>query len=69
MPKPIRTILAFVFALLLCFAGSFPNCSSAAETKATWQAEWEKTVKAAEDQGALALYITGAFEPVFREAF
>ena len=69
MPKPIRAILAFVFALLLCFTGSFPISSSAAETKATWQAEWEKTVKAAEDEGALALYITGAFEPVFRESF
>ena len=69
MPKPIRVILAFVLALLFCFAGSTLNSSSAAETKTGWQAEWDKTVKAAEDEGALALYITGAFEPVFREAF
>ncbi len=41
----------------------------AAEAKPGWQAEWDKTVKAAEDEGALVLYITGAFEPVFREAF
>ena len=69
MPKPIRAILAFVIALLFCVAGSTPKCSSAAETKTGWQAEWDKTVKAAEDEGALALYITGTFEPVFREAF
>ncbi len=69
MPRPIGAILAFVFALLLCFTGSLPISSSAAETKTGWQAEWDKTVKAAEDEGALALYITGAFEPVFREAF
>ena len=69
MLKPIRVILAFVLAPLVCFAGSTLESSSAAETKPGWQAEWDKTVKGAEDEGALALYITGAFEPVFREAF
>ena len=69
MPKPIRVIIAFVPALFLCFAGSTLNSISAAEAKPGWQAEWDKTVKAAEDEGALVLYITGAFEPVFREAF
>ena len=69
MPKPIRVIIAFVLALLFCLAGSTLNSISAAEAKPAWQAEWDKTVKAAEDEGALVLYITGAFEPVFREAF
>ena len=69
MPKPIRIIIAFVQALFLCLAGSTLNSISAAEAKPGWQAEWDKTVKAAEDEGALVLYITGAFEPVFREAF
>ena len=69
MPKPIRVIIAFVQALFLCLAGSTLNSISAAEAKPGWQAEWDKTVKAAEDEGALVLYITGAFEPVFREAF
>jgi iron(III) transport system substrate-binding protein len=34
-----------------------------------WQAEWNKTVKAAEEEGALVIYMTQAFEPVFRETF
>ena len=29
----------------------------------------KKTVKAAEEEGALTIYMTQAFEPVFREAF
>src|SRR5262249_29094527 len=41
----------------------------AAESKTQWQADWEKTVKAAEEERELAIYITQAFEPVFREAF
>ena len=69
MPKPVRVIIAFVLALLFCLVGSTVNSIGAAEAKPGWQAEWDKTVKAAEDEGALVLYITGAFEPVFREAF
>src|SRR5262247_8440 len=41
----------------------------AAESKTQWQADWEKTVKAAEEERELAIYMTQAFEPVFREAF
>jgi iron(III) transport system substrate-binding protein len=41
----------------------------AAEPKAAWQVDWEKTVKAAEEERELAIYITQAFEPVFRETF
>jgi iron(III) transport system substrate-binding protein len=41
----------------------------AAEPKAAWQTEWEKTVKAAEEEAALVIYMTQAFEPVFRETF
>ena len=69
MPKPIRIIIAFVQALFLCLAGSTLNSISAAEAKPGWQAEWDKTVKAAEDEGALVLYITGAFEQIFAKRF
>ena len=31
--------------------------------------EWDKTVKAAEEEGAVNIYMTSAFESVFREAF
>jgi ABC-type Fe3+ transport system substrate-binding protein len=31
--------------------------------------EWEKTVKAAEEEGAVTIYMTQAFESVFREGF
>jgi len=33
--------------------------SDAAESKPTWQAEWERTVKAAEEEGQLTVYIAG----------
>jgi ABC-type Fe3+ transport system substrate-binding protein len=41
----------------------------AAEPKSAWQADWEKTVKAAEEERELVIYMTQAFEPVFRETF
>jgi ABC-type Fe3+ transport system substrate-binding protein len=41
----------------------------AAEPKAAWQVDWEKTVKAAEEERELVIYMTQAFEPVFRETF
>jgi iron(III) transport system substrate-binding protein len=41
----------------------------AAEPKAAWQADWDKAVKAAEEERELVIYMTQAFEPVFREAF
>ena len=41
----------------------------AAEPKAAWQADWDKTLKAAEEERELVIYMTQAFEPVFREAF
>ena len=46
-----------------------PNFSRAAQSPPAWQIEWDKTVKAAEAEGALAIYMTQAFEPVFRETF
>jgi iron(III) transport system substrate-binding protein len=39
----------------LCSSGF----SHAAETQPTWQAEWERTVKAAEEEGQLTVYIAG----------
>lgn len=41
----------------------------AAESKSAWQTDWDKAVKAAEQEGGLSIYMTQAFEPVFREAF
>ena len=41
----------------------------AAEPKAAWQADWDKTIKAAEDERELVIYMTQAFERVFRETF
>ena len=37
--------------------------------EATASGEWEKTVKAAEEEGAVTIYMTQAFESVFREGF
>ena len=65
MSKPF----AFFCALSFCFAVSWIGISRAAESKPGWQAAWEKTVKAAEEEGALVIYMTQAFDPVFREGF
>ena len=65
-PTTIVPLLAIVLGLLFA---ALPSISRAAESKSPPQAEWEKTVKAAEEEGALTIYMTQAFEPVFREAF
>src|SRR5512145_375920 len=69
MPKPTWFNISLMVALLMCLFAPSPNHSLAAETRPAWQAEWNKTVKAAEEEGALVIYMTQAFEPVFRETF
>ncbi len=66
MAKRFR--IAAILALLTCLACSSSAYSGAAESPA-WQVEWEKAVKAAEQEGTLVIYMTQAFEPVFRETF
>ena len=39
----------------------------AGEAKAGWQADWEKTVKAAEKEGEIVVYCTDGLDLVFRE--
>jgi iron(III) transport system substrate-binding protein len=60
-------LIAFFLSTLLTPFGQ-PG-GLAAEPAAAWQAEWQKTARAAEEEGALVIYMTQAFEPVFREAF
>src|SRR5918999_5273122 len=67
MAKPFR--IASIVVLLFCLAFPLLDFSGAAELRPGWQVEWEKTVKAAESEGALVIYMTQAFEPVFREIF
>lgn len=67
--KPIRCAIVTVTTLLVCLTFSRLEASFAADSRPAGQAEWEKTVKAAEDEGALVIYMTQAFEPVFRNAF
>ncbi|HVO94311.1 MAG TPA: extracellular solute-binding protein [Terriglobales bacterium] len=69
MRRSMRLMLAFHGALVLCGAGLFASLSFGAEPLSGWRTEWDKTVTAAEDEGALAIYMTQAFEPVFRGAF
>jgi ABC-type Fe3+ transport system substrate-binding protein len=62
------------FPLIVSFLSvSFTLCAQpfvlAAEPRAAWQADWEKTIKAAEEERELVIYMTQAFEPVFRETF
>ena len=65
-PQQKSIIVAIVFA---CLMSALPPAARAAESKSSASVEWEKTVKAAEEEGALTIYMTQAFEPVFREAF
>jgi hypothetical protein len=58
-----------VLAAIVILAGPGTKPGLAAEVKSAAPADWEKTVKAAGEQGALTIYMTQAFEPVFREAF
>ncbi len=46
-----------LYGISLCFWAS--GFAFAAESKPAWQAEWERTVKAAEEEGQLTVYIAG----------
>lgn len=69
MLRSIRSVFASICALLFCCAISFSSLAFAAEPAPAWRTEWDKTVKAAEEEGALVIYMTQAFEPVFRDGF
>lgn len=69
MTKPTRFIMASIKILLFFLSVSLFAISYAAEPRPAWQLEWDKTVKAAEEEGALVIYMTQAFEPVFRDGF
>jgi iron(III) transport system substrate-binding protein len=62
-------VVSLIGAFLLYLSASSPKPSVAAESSPGWQVEWSKTVKAAEEEGSVVIYMTQAFEPVFREAF
>ncbi|HZH85111.1 MAG TPA: hypothetical protein VFD87_18320, partial [Phototrophicaceae bacterium] len=62
-----RFVIGSILTLMLTLVAA--HMTRAAESRAAWQVDWEKTVKAAEDEGALVIYMTQAFEPVFRESF
>ena len=69
MLRSIRSVIAFICASVVLLRISFYNLSFAAEPAPAWRTEWDKTVKAAEEEGALVIYMTQAFEPVFRDGF
>lgn len=58
-----QVLLAAIFVL----SNGVTTPGRAAEAAAS--GEWEKTVKAAEEEGAVTIYMTQAFESVFREGF
>jgi ABC-type Fe3+ transport system substrate-binding protein len=68
LPITTRLTLLVLFLSLLSVL-LLQSLVLAAEPKAAWQAEWDKTVKAAEEERELVIYMTQAFEPVFREGF
>ena len=58
--KRILRIGGILVLGFLCGVGS--NLPAAEQPKAAWQAEWEKTVKAAEQEGQLTLYSNEGIE-------
>jgi iron(III) transport system substrate-binding protein len=69
MTKLVRFIIVSVQLMFFFFSAFSLTISYAAEPRHAWQSEWDKTVKAAEEEGALVIYMTQAFEPVFRDTF
>jgi iron(III) transport system substrate-binding protein len=69
MPNAIFRIFWAISALLSCLGFFSIESINAAEAKPAWQLDWENTIKAAEEEGAVTIYMTQAFEPVFRDAF
>ncbi len=70
----MTTTVTVSFALIASFLSITsvplgPACAFGAESKPGWQNEWDQTVKAAEEEGAVVIYMTQAFEPVFKEVF
>ena len=59
--------IALGFTLLLVQNLVAVDPVNAAEAKAGWQADWEKTVKAAEREGEVVVYCTDGLDLVFRE--
>jgi iron(III) transport system substrate-binding protein len=68
MAKTISRLLLFGICLWSIDVLFCAIVARSAEPKG-WQAEWERTVKAAEEEGAVSIYMTQAFELVFREVF
>jgi hypothetical protein len=52
----MRHLLAWYGIILCSWSSAF---AYAAESKPAWQTEWERTVKAAEEEGQLTVYIAG----------
>ncbi len=69
MLNAARKWLTLISSLVCWISVSSVQISNAADSRPAWQFEWDKTVKAAEEEGALVIYMTQAFEPVFRDAF
>ena len=69
MRRSTRICFLTNFLLLVCVAIFSSRVSFAAEATTAWRTEWEKTVKAAEEEGALVIYMTQSLEPVFRDSF
>jgi ABC-type Fe3+ transport system substrate-binding protein len=65
-----RSILFLMnFLLLICVTIVCSKLALAAEATTAWRSDWEKTIKAAEEEGAVVIYMTQSLEPVFRDSF
>lgn len=68
MGNPLKFgVIALSLGLLLIHSAAAVDSLKAAEAPAGWQADWDKTVKAAEKEGEVVVYSTDGLDLVFRE--
>ncbi len=62
-----RRSLEYLIAAVMAIVFFRSEPAPAAEAKATWQLDWEKTVEAAKREGQLSIYGVSGYDEVFRE--
>ena len=65
-----RFFICLIFALISVLAFDAPSGRSVfAQSKATWQTEWDKTTKAAEAEAQVVVYTGDTFDSILLEVF
>src|SRR5215813_13457289 len=63
---PLRLVVLLVMLPILASMNLIPRGAQGAESKPSWQQEWEKTLEAARKEGKVTVYIWG-YEEILTE--